>query len=251
MLSQDSLDEAGWNLKIANLPHLPDYERRFLEIELQRHSRAIYRKRVHEAGFSRFSRVLDAGCGVGQWAACLAETGAFVTGVDLSDCRLKTAMELVAHEPWRARVNFVQSSVTNLPVETSSIDLVFCYGTLMLTNSRGTLNEFQRVLKRGGIMYVNVSTYLWYIVRLFTANGHRKSSAVALFNGFMGRGNNSPIAHGRMLRELRDSGFQVLYFGAEGTCGLRGLIPVNERNPFYESGIFGLPYVREYICVKQ
>ncbi|MBT4867866.1 MAG: class I SAM-dependent methyltransferase, partial [Planctomycetaceae bacterium] len=94
-------------------------------------------------------RVLDAGCGVGQWSAALAQRFRHVEAIDLKENRLEVARYLSQHH----RIDNMTvrcGSIDDLPYEDTSFDAVFCYGVIMFTPIQQVLAEFHRVMKPGG-----------------------------------------------------------------------------------------------------
>ena len=49
------------------------------------------------------------------------------------------------------------------PFEDQQFDAVFCYGVIFLTDWKKSLREFYRILKPGGILYVNANSAGWYM----------------------------------------------------------------------------------------
>jgi SAM-dependent methyltransferase len=97
------------------------------------------------AGDVRGRRVLDAGCGPGMQAAALAEQGADVTGIDLSE-------ELLAIARTRSAATFLRHDLTRpLPFADGAFDLVLSSLVMhYLEDWVPTLSEFHRVLGPGG-----------------------------------------------------------------------------------------------------
>ena len=75
-------------------------------------------------------RVLDAGCGPGRFTATIAELGAAVTALDLSDRQLQLAEENIREKVLLGRVeDFVAGDITDLSLfPDGSFDVVVCYG---------------------------------------------------------------------------------------------------------------------------
>ena len=100
-------------------------------------------------------KVLDIGCGSGQFIAILMQSlGSFdsITGVDVDDGVLKEARSKFRSETF----NFIKASSQSLPFEDGSFDLVSISKTLHhVENDRQTLNEMKRVLKQGGYLLIN------------------------------------------------------------------------------------------------
>lgn len=95
-------------------------------------------------------RALDAACGTGRYSTFLHSLGHEVTGVDLSSVMLQQAK---MREP---NVNFIQGNLNNLPLETSSVDLVICaLAFAHLHNIEKTVSEFSRVVRTGGKIVIS------------------------------------------------------------------------------------------------
>ncbi len=103
----------------------------------------------------RGCRVLDVGCGRGGPAALLADRfGADVTGVDLSP----EAIAFCRRRHRRPNVRFEVGDAENLPVETSSFDVVTnIESSHVYPNPQKFFAEVRRVLKPGGIfLYTDI-----------------------------------------------------------------------------------------------
>lgn len=101
--------------------------------------------------------ILDAGCGEGYYTGKIAQSvsdmNAEIVGIDIS----KTAADYAAKRTKSAQ--FAVASVFHLPVEAESCDIV----TSLFAPCCG--EEFQRVLKRGGIfiMAIPAERHLWQL----------------------------------------------------------------------------------------
>jgi ubiquinone/menaquinone biosynthesis C-methylase UbiE len=99
-------------------------------------------------------KVLDAGCGSGRDCNFLHESGAEVTGVDLSKGLLDFAKKQY-HE-----LQFVQANFLDLPFENESFDGLWAHAALVHLESiedvKKALVEFHRVLRDKGILHVYV-----------------------------------------------------------------------------------------------
>src|SRR5260370_15206817 len=67
-------------------------------------------------------RVLELGCGAGQWSRALAAEGAVVVGFDLSEAQLAAAAQAMGSTPYP----LVQGAAEQLPFAAASFDVVFC-----------------------------------------------------------------------------------------------------------------------------
>ncbi len=120
-----------------------------------------YAARLAQYGFVDRGAVLDAGCGFGQWSLALATTNATVEACDIREDRVDFLRELagLAKAP---NLRATRADLAALPHPDASFDAVFCYGALFLTPWRASLGELVRVLRPGGILYVNANGLGWY-----------------------------------------------------------------------------------------
>ncbi|MDO8619165.1 MAG: class I SAM-dependent methyltransferase [Candidatus Daviesbacteria bacterium] len=99
-------------------------------------------------------KILDAGCGPGAMLPMLASYGD-VIGVDISDEALKYAQ-------MRGKVK--KGNILDLDFADETFDLVVCMDVLYHTwveDEAKALREFNRVLKKGGILLVREPAYNW------------------------------------------------------------------------------------------
>jgi ubiquinone/menaquinone biosynthesis C-methylase UbiE len=101
-------------------------------------------------------RVLDAGCGTGEYSCWYASQGAHVTAVDLSGPSLRAAADYARREGL-VTIEFQSQSVLDLNYPDESFDYVSCMGVLHHTPDpyRG-FRELCRVLRPGGVLIVSL-----------------------------------------------------------------------------------------------
>jgi SAM-dependent methyltransferase len=127
----------------------PGTERFFEDVEAHR-----YRLEPHIPEVVRFERwsgadVLEAGCGIATDGARFARAGARYTGLDGSPAAISLARDRFARQGLSGA--FVEGSVTELPFEDASFDLVFSHGVIHHTEgTERAVEEFHRVLRPGG-----------------------------------------------------------------------------------------------------
>lgn len=100
-------------------------------------------------------RVLDAACGEGYGSALVAQAAAHVIGVDVDQPTVDAARLRYAG---RDNLEFVQSSVTRLPLPDASVDFIVSFETiehLPAPDQPAMIAEFARVLKPGGMLLLS------------------------------------------------------------------------------------------------
>ncbi|MFC6584946.1 class I SAM-dependent methyltransferase [Sulfitobacter aestuariivivens] len=111
---------------------------------------------VKALGLSPESRVVDFGCGLGGPARYVASaTGAHVTGVDLTAEFVETGRALTEWTGLSDRVQLIEGSVLDLPLEAGSMDAAYMIHVGMnVADKLGIAREAKRVLRPGGIFAI-------------------------------------------------------------------------------------------------
>lgn len=139
---------------------LSDYERTFANTEygrgLEYYLARLDRLMLHGR------RVLDAGCGVGQWSVALSYRYNEVDAIDVNQTRIETFRKVRDSLCTKDKISIHQASVIDTPFLDESFDAIFCYGVIMFTPIESTLREFFRVLKPGGRVYVCLNGDGWF-----------------------------------------------------------------------------------------
>jgi len=98
-------------------------------------------------------RILDVGCGTGNFSIKLAEMGCRVTGIDISDKMLDVARKKA--EKMGYQIDFYHMDVYNLQFEDEEFDGVFSMAAFeFITQPEKALDELFRVVKKGGQVLV-------------------------------------------------------------------------------------------------
>jgi ubiquinone/menaquinone biosynthesis C-methylase UbiE len=104
----------------------------------------------HLLGDVRGKRVVDFGCGSGVNTALLANRGAHVWGIDISQDLLRLARRRMVVSGCAHEATFIAGSAHDMPFPDSSIDVVFGMGILHHLDLDLVALELLRVLKPGG-----------------------------------------------------------------------------------------------------
>ena len=251
---QEELTRAGWVVPESTYDCLSDYEKKFIENEFTRiNSIGYYEVRLRELGFSGYTSVLDAGCGMGQWSLAMAKLNSHVTGADINVGRLLVAKD-IANTMAVKNVKFQFSGAERSPYDDESFDAVFCYSVFMFTHMPSALAEFNRVLKPGGRIYLNVNSFGWYFHLLIDRGIKKldftmvKTSLRMLLKTWLGKKRNVMVSPRRLREMLVQAGFEVTAIGPEGTITAEGA-PGSVQSK-YPSSFYSYPAVTEVLACK-
>lgn len=204
-----------------------------------------YTRRLRTLGFSGGLCALDAGCGIGQWTFSLSTMCAEVYGVDVSSERLQ-ACEQIAKASEISNAHFLTGALERLPFEDEGFDRVLCYSVLYQTHYEKSLEEFARVTREGGLLYLSTNDFGRYLQHIIERPNPapdfdpRAYGLATLRNTLFGRRRGlSPQAGGvitpksRVLRLLMKNGFEVIEAGPEGRLN-------GGKTPFLSSCYLGV-----------
>ena len=119
-------------------------------------------------GFARGGkRLLEIGCGTGQWLSELAKAGYDIVGLDPSQNMLRTAMEK------SRQLMLIQGRAESIPFGTGTIDRLFCVNAFHhFCQKERFMTEARRVLRNGGgILIIGLDPHTgldhWWIYDYF------------------------------------------------------------------------------------
>lgn len=156
MLLSD-MSDSEWREAILRL-ELPEWLRDWSLTQINR-SQAYYIKRIKQIGLSGRA-VLDAGCGMGNWSMALARFYDHVLSLDIEQPRLMVLSSII--DRFRDRIQPIHGSLEQMPFPDDHFDTIFCNGVIFLTDYRKTLDEFCRVLRKGGNLYLTYNSLEWW-----------------------------------------------------------------------------------------
>ena len=111
--------------------------------------------------------ILDAGCGAGRIAIPLAQDGHTITGIDYHAASLKATRE--AADSAGARIELIQGDLGEITksLESTHFDVVLCTEVLsMCSDYRELIEQFNRILKPGGLLLASFLTPFYFITTL-------------------------------------------------------------------------------------
>jgi len=109
------------------------------------------------------SKILEAGCGVGNYVFSLFKMGHNPIGVEIDKKRVEMAKKYL--KEYHLNPNkIIQGDLTNLPFKNEQFDAVFCHGVIEhIKDSELAVKEMARVLKKGGHAMISVpNRYTWF-----------------------------------------------------------------------------------------
>lgn len=108
-------------------------------------------------------RLLDVGCGDGDFIFMIKDNFKECYGVDVSSVRIERAIEKSKERPNRDSFHFYEYDVDEgLPFNNSFFDVVTCIAVLEhVFNPPNVVEEIRRVLKPGGILIAQVPNIAW------------------------------------------------------------------------------------------
>ncbi|MBT4733112.1 class I SAM-dependent methyltransferase [Candidatus Woesearchaeota archaeon] len=220
-----------------------------------------YVNRLKALGFVGNDRVLDAGCGFGQWSLALSTLNKTVTSCDISSIRINFLNDMM-HGCDIDNIQIDKSSLNELPYSDNTFDAIFCYSVIFLTPWKESLHELARVLKPNGKLYISANEVGWYI--FLWDKEHNKAdnydpklvaskafSDTILYNreGIFRQGMNIIIDLEQIREEFDRLGFVNIQASNEG--GLHLNPSVDKPQPFFYGDHNGKPNVYELIGTKQ
>jgi SAM-dependent methyltransferase len=222
-----------------------------------------YLDRIKALGMVRHDRVLDLGCGFGQWSLCLAALNRSVVAVEPDERRVAVLRELAAacglHD-----LEAVCGSGEAIPLAAQSVDAVFCFGVLQYLDPVRLTKEMARVLRPGGRAYVtgkDIGGYLYfwcerpkqsddYDPREIAADAFANTLFLERFGRlFPGARHPDRVVSRQQLCDSAEScGFRVVATGAEGSIRISdGPAP----GGFFTSEYRGFPKAYEVLLEKE
>jgi SAM-dependent methyltransferase len=164
------------------------------------------------------AKVLEAGCGRGQWVIYLSGLGFQVTGLDFASA---TIAKLRESFPF---LGLVEGNITALPFEESSFDAILSWGVVehFEDGPQRALREAHRVLKSNGALFVTVPfKSLFYRSPLLRLKENPLLRALLRRRDLGAEFFQHEFTRGQFCEYLEESGF-----------GIRELLPISHEMGF-------------------
>jgi len=219
----------------------------------------IYKERLSLIGFENKEKILDAGCGFGQWTRILSELNENIYAMDSEYYRINIAKKILKINN-RENISFHVGSIENLPFADDTFDAIISYSVIYWTDFKKSLKEFYRVLKPNGVVYFVANETGWYIYNLIT--GHSSTSdynartyAIKTFfstlkyfiTGKKSKGSSLIMSRRSLSKFMKSIGFRKIIYAEEGHIQIKKDV---EPHPFYPKRFLGLPNVFEIWAEK-
>lgn len=136
---------------------------------------AHWERKVETFGLVGHGRVLDLGCGPGQWLEPLARHNVVVVGLDVDPTLLEVARK-IADPEHSARL--VRGRAETLCFRGAVFDAALCYAVLMYTDYEVTLRDVWRVLRPGGKLIIGLVGLGYYLKHVVDGLRHERVEAV-------------------------------------------------------------------------
>jgi SAM-dependent methyltransferase len=178
--------------------------------------------------------VVELGCGTAYFGAWLAKRGARVTGVDITPAQLQTARRL--REETGILIELIEGNAEDVPLPSGSFDLAVSeYGASIWCDPYKWIPEAARLLRPGGELAFLCNTPLSMLCAPDDPDGKLGDSLVRAQFGMhrfdwsgADEGVEFHLAHGDMVRLLRETGFEV-----EGLWEIQAS-EAAEDHPYYD-----------------
>ncbi len=135
--------------------------------------------------------ILDIGCGDGQLSLFFAMQGANIIGIDKRSSALKKATNLLAKYRLDNQTQFIKGLGEQLPLDDSSVDIIYSRSTIQYMNRDKALNEYFRVLKPDGKIALienlphNPIIKIFRVIRSITSFSIEQKNYINSINGYI------------------------------------------------------------------
>lgn len=126
----------------------------FTRYELASRKRIVF-KQLESVPNTYAAKVLDIGCGIGNYLEELIQIGYIVTGIDVSINMLQISKDRL--QKYLPHPPLSLADIEKLPFNNDEFDIILCVGVLeYLKTDEKALTEISRVLKPGGRLFLSL-----------------------------------------------------------------------------------------------
>lgn len=253
-----SMAANGWQMEIDALQHLTDIDRAGLHGELAKDGRDLegFKSRLRYLGMTDHEKVLDFGCGFGQWSLALADLNWTVFGVDKAARRLAIARLLSDQTQTSGTVTFGESLYElglGADQPGGQLDAIFCYSVFMFVPGDLFMAEFSRMLRPGGKLYIMVDLPGWHLQRLTCEPRALPAIGYMALNTLIGRDCNIVYTRRSLEKRIMKHGFNLVDTGMDYSTSFK---PLADRGEQIEAlrlpqTFIGLPMLHEVCAVRK
>lgn len=214
-----------------------------------------YIRRLQDINFEGLDKVVDFGCGYGQWSFALAELNESVVAVDINEDRLTSARK-TAIRKGITNIDFVNLNEFDKKYMKHQFDGFFSYSVMHLMAEKDFFSIIDKALKRSGKFYVTGNSIGWYLMCLFNNPNAswdyspRRMAALALLRNmfklrsFNYKGEFHQITSDKKIQSMsKKFGLTIEISDIEGSKSDPSL-------RFFKSPYKRIEYVREYTGKK-
>ncbi len=220
-----------------------------------------YVSRLKKLEFYEYENILDAGSGFGQWSLAMSElANKNIYSCDIEPARINFLNKL-SNSLNKKNIQPKVSSLEILEYPDNFFDAIFSYSVLQYTDYKKVLNEFKRVLKPGGKVYICTNGVGWY----FSCITNPKNSSIGYdpieiafqaiensiytLNGDNAFQNREFILPSKFLiQDLKKIGFENFKYASEGFLGNQDPIGLKD---FFFPQYKNYETVYEITCTKK
>jgi len=214
-----------------------------------------YSSRISMINFTNGERVLDAGCGFGQWSIALAKQNNQVESIDPCKLRIDTLKKIICSLGMK-NINTRVLKLEEIDYPDNSFDSIFCYSVIFRSNPEIAIKKFKKIIRPGGKLYLCSNGLGWYLYNIIESpnkslNFDPSLAAIGAINRAINKSVTNKyndfddiISSERLSSILIDYNFKLDYVGAEGTFSVNN----NLNDPFFIGEYMGEEGVYEILA---